>query len=33
MHYKYELVYSHDNELLPDDIFDLWFDDVKNSNL
>ncbi|WP_286166437.1 DUF600 domain-containing protein [Bacillus sp. E(2018)] len=32
-HYKYELVYSHVNELLPDDIFDSWFDDVKNSNL
>lgn len=31
-HYKYELVYSHDNELLPDDIFDSWFDDVQNSN-
>ena len=30
--YKYDLVYSND-ELLPDDIFDLWFVEVKNTNL
>jgi hypothetical protein len=31
--YKYELVYSIDEELLPDDIFDLWFEEVKENNL
>ncbi|MBM7664500.1 hypothetical protein JOC25_000956 [Solibacillus kalamii] len=30
--YRYELVYSIDNELLPDDIFDLWFEEVKGNN-
>lgn len=28
--YKYELIYSHDDELLPSDIFDGWFEEVKN---
>lgn len=28
--YKYELIYSHDDELLPSDIFDAWFEEVKN---
>ncbi|QNF29990.1 DUF600 domain-containing protein [Metabacillus elymi] len=27
--YKYDLVYTNDNELLPDDIFDSWFEEVK----
>ena len=27
--YKYELVYSNDEELLPDDIFDAWYEEVK----
>ncbi|WP_339148002.1 MULTISPECIES: DUF600 domain-containing protein [unclassified Sutcliffiella] len=31
--YKYELVYSTDSELLPDDIFDLWFEEVKGNYL
>ena len=31
--YRYDLVYSIDDELLPDDIFDLWFKKVKGSNL
>lgn len=31
--YKYDLVYSKNEELLPDDIFDLWFEEVKKSNL
>jgi hypothetical protein len=31
--YKYDLVYSNDDELLPDDIFDIWFEDVKQRNL
>src|SRR5699024_6582391 len=30
--YKYDLVYSNDEELLPDDIFDLWFEELKNEN-
>ncbi|MER2072481.1 MAG: DUF600 domain-containing protein, partial [Psychrobacillus sp.] len=30
--YRYELVYSNDDELLPDDIFDLWFEEVKGNN-
>ncbi len=30
--YRYELVYSTDSELLPDDIFDLWFEEVKGEN-
>ena len=28
--YKYELVYSNDKELLPDHIFDAWFNEVTN---
>lgn len=27
--YKYELIYSNDEELLPDDIFDAWFEEIK----
>jgi len=27
--YKYELVYSNDETLLPDDIFDQWFSEMK----
>ncbi|MCA1318365.1 DUF600 domain-containing protein [Bacillus tianshenii] len=27
--YRYDLVYSNDDELLPEDIFDLWFEEVK----
>ncbi|PAE91570.1 DUF600 domain-containing protein, partial [Shouchella clausii] len=30
--YRYDLVYSIDDELLPDDIFDLWFEEVKKNN-
>ncbi|MCM3720611.1 DUF600 domain-containing protein [Solibacillus isronensis] len=30
--YRYELVYSNDDKLLPDDIFDLWFEEVKGNN-
>ncbi|WP_439951054.1 hypothetical protein [Robertmurraya korlensis] len=30
--YRYDLVYSNDEELLPDDIFDFWFEEVKNGN-
>ncbi|MCM3618462.1 DUF600 domain-containing protein [Sutcliffiella horikoshii] len=30
--YRYDLVYSNDDELLPDDIFDLWFEEVKSGN-
>lgn len=30
--YRYDLVYSNDDELLPDDIFDLWFEKVKKGN-
>ncbi|MFN2744373.1 MULTISPECIES: hypothetical protein [Bacillus] len=30
--YRYDLVYSNDDELLPDDIFDLWFEEVKKSD-
>lgn len=29
--YRYDLVYSIDDELLPDDIFDLWFEEVKEN--
>src|SRR5699024_2263794 len=29
--YQYDLVYSNDEELLPDDIFDLWFEELKKS--
>lgn len=31
--YKYDLVYTNDDKLLPDDIFDLWFEEVKKTNL
>jgi hypothetical protein len=31
--YRYDVVYSDDDELLPDDIFDLWFEEVKKSNM
>ncbi len=30
--YRYDLVYSNDEELLPDDIFELWFEEVKSGN-
>ncbi|WP_240456681.1 DUF600 domain-containing protein [Virgibacillus halodenitrificans] len=30
--YRYDLVYSHDEELLPDDIFNSWFEEVKNGS-
>lgn len=30
--YRYDLIYSNDEQLLPDDIFDLWFEEVKNRN-
>ncbi|EMI9087805.1 TPA: DNA/RNA non-specific endonuclease [Bacillus cereus] len=30
--YRYDLVYSNDEELLPNDIFDLWFEEVEKSN-
>ncbi|EMY5504316.1 DUF600 domain-containing protein [Bacillus wiedmannii] len=30
--YRYDLVYSNDEELLPDDILDLWFEEVEKSN-
>jgi hypothetical protein len=30
--YRCDLVYSIDDELLPDDIFDLWFEEVKENN-
>ncbi len=30
--YKYDLVYSNDENLLPDDIFDLWFEEIKSHN-
>ncbi|MEI3613287.1 DUF600 domain-containing protein [Pseudogracilibacillus sp. SO30301A] len=28
--YRYDLVYSNDEELLPDDIFESWFEEVKS---
>ncbi|WP_213421993.1 DUF600 domain-containing protein [Bhargavaea massiliensis] len=28
--YRYDLAYSNDDELLPADIFDAWFEEVKN---
>jgi len=28
--YRYDLVYSNDEELLPDNIFDFWFEEMKN---
>lgn len=30
--YRYDLVYSHHEELLPDDIFDCWFEEVKKGD-
>jgi hypothetical protein len=30
--YKYDLVYSNDDELLPDDIFDSWYKEIKKEN-
>ncbi|TGA96139.1 DUF600 domain-containing protein [Sporolactobacillus shoreae] len=30
--YRYDLVYSNDEELLPDDIFDSWLEEVKKNN-
>ncbi len=29
--HRYDLVYTNDDELLPDDIFDLWFEEVKKT--
>lgn len=31
--YRYDLVYTNDDELLPDDIFDLWFEEMKKTDL
>ncbi|MDM5227703.1 DUF600 domain-containing protein [Cytobacillus sp. NJ13] len=31
--YRYNLVYTKDDELLPDDIFDLWFEEMKKTDL
>lgn len=31
--YRYDLIYSNDDELLPDDIFGGWFEEVKKSHL
>ncbi|CAH1225087.1 MULTISPECIES: DUF600 domain-containing protein [Paenibacillus] len=28
--FKYDLVYSNDDELLPDDIFEQWFEEIKS---
>ncbi len=30
--YRYELIYSNDEALLPDDIFNSWFEEVKSQN-
>ncbi|MDM5340508.1 DUF600 domain-containing protein [Fictibacillus enclensis] len=30
--YKYDLIYSEDDELLPDDIFDFWFEEIKKNS-
>ncbi len=27
--YRYDLIYTNDDELLPDDILDCWFEEVK----
>lgn len=27
--YRYDFVYSNDEELLPDDVFDIWFEEIK----
>lgn len=29
--YKNELIYSNDDEILPDDIFNAWFEEISNS--
>ncbi|WP_343031587.1 hypothetical protein [Metabacillus lacus] len=29
--YRYDLVYSIDEEVLPDNIFDLWFEEVRRN--
>ena len=29
--YRYELIYSNDDDLLPDDIFDEWFNEIKKN--
>jgi len=29
--YRYDLVYSNDDELLPDDIFEQWFEEFKEN--
>lgn len=29
--YRYDLVYSNDDNLLPNNIFDQWFEEVKSS--
>ncbi|MGC4377586.1 DUF600 domain-containing protein [Fictibacillus sp. Mic-4] len=31
-HYRYDLIYSNDDELLPDDIFDQWYEEVKKDS-
>ena len=31
--YRYDLVYTNDDELLPDDIFDLWFEEGNRTNM
>jgi hypothetical protein len=31
--YRYDLVYTNDDELLPDDIFDIWLEDLKKTVL
>ncbi|WP_113928088.1 DUF600 domain-containing protein [Bacillus sp. P14.5] len=31
--YNYELVYSNDDELLPDDIFKRWVEELKENNM
>lgn len=28
--FKYDLVYTNDDELLPDDIFEQWFEEIKS---
>lgn len=28
--YKYDLVYSEDDELLPDDLFEQWYEEIKS---
>lgn len=31
--YLYDLVYSHDDSMLPDDVFELWIAEVKREKL